>query len=273
MITGGRKLSETDPSHRMIHILASGVFFTGVLKDLLCLPRPLSPPLQRITMSDHTSLEYGFPSTHAANAISVIVYALFNLPSSRFSTYPTTRVFIWLLLVLYAVSILLGRLYCGMHGFFDVFIGSSVGAVISVVECLYGEVLDRFIHTESFKAVSIVILVILVLVRVHPEPADDCPCFDDSVAFAGVMCGTELGTWHFAQTSFSWNQPVPATVPFQLDVLGWPKTVTRIIIGVLCVFAWRGIMKPTLLKGLPPIFRIVERLGLSLPRKYFMQAS
>ena len=257
----------------MVHILASGVFFTGVLKDLMCLPRPLSPPLKRITMSDHTSLEYGFPSTHSTNAMSVVVYALFSLPSSTFSTHPIARLLLWILLFFYAVSIILGRLYCGMHGFFDVFIGGSIGAVLSMVECFYGKTLDDFIHTGSFKALSIVILIILVLVRIHPEPADDCPCFDDSVAFAGVMCGTELGNWHFAQTSFSWDQPVPATVPFQLEVLGWPKTIARIIIGVLCVFAWRGIMKPTLLKGLPPIFRIVERLGLSLPRRFFVQAS
>ena len=257
----------------MVHILASGVIFSCFLKDLLCLPRPLSPPLQRITMSGSTALEYGFPSTHSTNAVSVAVYALFKLHSPASTVHPSTKLVLELLSYSYATSIVLGRLYCGMHGFLDVLVGSLLGAALSTIECLYGEQFDAFIYEGSFTAISIIILIVLVLVRIHPEPADDCPCFDDSVAFAGVMCGVELGNWHFAQSSYSWDKPVPATVPFKLEVLGWPKTLARIMIGVLIIFAWRGVMKPALFKGLPPIFRIVERLGLSLPRRFFIQAS
>ena len=35
----------------LVHMLALGVYLSGFMKDLVCLPRPLSPPLQRITMS------------------------------------------------------------------------------------------------------------------------------------------------------------------------------------------------------------------------------
>ncbi|CAF9942290.1 hypothetical protein IMSHALPRED_003459 [Imshaugia aleurites] len=160
-----------------------------------------------------------------------------------------------------------------MHGFFDVLVGSALGASLSIVQCLYGDNFDHFIHAGSFKAPAVVILIILVLVRIHPEPADDCPCFDDSVAFAGVMIGVELGNWHFGRSGRAWNEPTLATVPFNLEALGWPRTIARIVIGVLMVFAWREVMKPALLKSLPPIFRIVEMLGLSLPRRFFVQAS
>lgn len=124
-----------------------------------------------------------------------------------------------------------------MHGFFDVLVGSLLGALLSIIQCLYGDSFDRFIHTGTFKAPAIVVLIILVLVRIHPEPADDCPCFDDSVAFAGVMIGIELGNWHFGRSGMAWDKPVLATVPFNLSVLGWPRTIARIIIGVLMVFA------------------------------------
>lgn len=257
----------------MVHILASGVFLSGFVKDLLCLPRPLSPPLQRITMSGSAALEYGFPSTHSTNAVSVVVYALFMLNSPEQSISPAFNIFLQVLSCSYAFSIVLGRVYCGMHGFFDVIIGSALGAALSVLKCVYDSVFDDFIYNGSFKSLSIVILIVLVLVRIHPEPADDCPCFDDSVAFAGVFCGVEFGNWHFAQTQFSSNDPVPGTVPYSLEVLGWPKTIARIFIGVLCIFAWREVMKPALLKCLPPIFRIVERLGLSIPRRFFTPAS
>jgi len=257
----------------MVHILASGVFLSGFIKDLLCLPRPLSPPLQRITMSGSAALEYGFPSTHTTNAVSVAVYALLSLYDPSPTVSPALKLFLEVLSYFYAISIIVGRVYCGMHGFFDVFVGSLLGAAISVVQFFYVSTLDEFLQSRSFKALSIIILIICVLVRIHPEPADNCPCFDDSVAFAGVLCGVELGNWHFAQSALSWDTPVPATVPFQLEVLGWPKTVTRICLGVSCIVAWRAIAKPFLLKVLPPIFRVVEKLGLSLPRRFFTQAS
>lgn len=257
----------------MVHILASGVFFTGVLKDMLCLPRPLSPPLHRITLSESVALEYGFPSTHSTNAVSVAVYVLFALNSPDSTVPPNTKFLLETLSYAYATSIMLGRLYCGMHGFFDVFVGAFLGAILSVIQCLYGDAFDNFIYNGSLKAPAIVVVVILFLVRIHPEPADDCPCFDDSVAFAGVMIGAEFGYWHYAQSGLAWDVPVPATAPFELQALGWPRTIARIIVGVLMIFAWREMMKPTLLRTLPPIFRIVEKLGLSLPRRFFKKAS
>lgn len=114
----------------MVHILATGVFFTGFLKDMLSLPRPLSPPLHRITMSGSAALEYGFPSTHSANAVSVAVYTLFSLHSPDCTLQPTTRLILESLSYFYAFSIVLGRLYCGMHGFFDVIVGSIMGALV-----------------------------------------------------------------------------------------------------------------------------------------------
>lgn len=257
----------------MVHMLANGVFWSGVVKDTLCLPRPLSPPLQRITMSGSAALEYGFPSTHSTNAISVVVYVLHALrlvePADRTLWHAVAQVaFYW-----YGISIVLGRLYCGMHGFFDVVIGSILGVAIAAVEIAWGEAFQDWIIGGTYMNPLLLTLLILVLVRSHPEPADNCPCFDDSVAFAAVVIGVEVGNWHFATTTYSWDLPTPATVPYRLDKLGYFKTCVRIALGVSIVFAWRAIMKPTLLRGLPPLFRVIERLGFDLPRKFFLKAS
>lgn len=257
----------------MVHILASGVFLTGFIKDMLSLPRPLSPPLQRITMSGSAALEYGFPSTHSANAVSVAVYALFTLHSPECTLQESTKAILEIVSYFYAFSIILGRLYCGMHGFFDVIIGSILGAALSAIECIYIDTIDAYLYSSAWHMPFLVAVIIIAMVRIHPEPADDCPCFDDSVAFAGVMIGIELGGWHFAQSGWAWDAPIPGTVPFNLEHLGWIVVILRIVVGVLCIFAWREVMKPTLLKGLPHLFRVIERLGLSLPRKFFMQAS
>ncbi|KUI58909.1 hypothetical protein VP1G_06179 [Cytospora mali] len=247
----------------LVHILAEGVFFTGFIKDMVSLPRPLSPPLHRITMSGSAALEYGFPSTHSANAVSVAVYAVLCLRSADNTLAPTTKLGLELLGYFYAASIVIGRLYCGMHGFLDVIIGSSMGAAISLVEFYYGPPFNTYLHASGWIAPFILGLIIIVLVRVHPEPADDCPCFDDSVAFAGVMIGLEAGLWHMGADSLM--GPFPG--------LSWTMTVVRVVFGVLTIVAWRESMKPTLLKSLPALFRIIERLGVSLPRRFFVPAS
>lgn len=258
---------------RLVHILALGVFFSGFLKDLCSLPRPLSPPLQRITMSGHVALEYGFPSTHSANAVSVVVYAVLLLRNSETNIFsPATSTLIEAATYFYAVSIVFGRLYCGMHGFLDVIFGSLIGAVISLVEFYYAPLLENWMYESSYVAPLIVTVVIVVLVRIHPEPADDCPCFDDSVAFAGVMIGLEFGGWHLARSRWASIYMGPEAA-FDLAKLGWPVAVARVIFGVLVIFAWREVMKPAMLFALPHLFRIIETHGLSLPRRFFVPAS
>lgn len=224
-------------------------------------------------MSGSTALEYGFPSSHSTNAVSVAIYALLILRLDEPEISPWSNTILQAVSYCYGCSIVIGRLYCGMHGFLDVIVGSVLGAAISMVQYWYGQRLDDYVHSGSLQTIIIIILVILVLVRVHPEPADDCPCFDDSVAFAGVITGIEYGNWHFARTNYAVSYPVPATVPFNLEAMGWPIAVARIMVGVLSIFAWREVMKPSLLRVLPPVFRIVEALGLDLPRKFFKQAS
>ncbi|KAF2143796.1 uncharacterized protein K452DRAFT_285837 [Aplosporella prunicola CBS 121167] len=258
----------TNLGKAMVHVLASGVFWSGFVKDMLCLPRPLSPPLQRITMSGSAALEYGFPSTHSTNAVSVAIYAIWLLRATD-----EAHVLLQTLFYCYTVSIIFGRLYCGMHGFFDVVIGTIIGALLAAIELAFGNAFDHWVCSESWTNPLIVTLVILVLVRIHPEPADDCPCFDDSVAFAGVVIGCEIGVWHYAKSSYALDDPIPGTVPFDLYKIGWLKATLRIFLGVLIIFAWRGLMKPILLKLLPPVFRVLERLRMSLPRKFFLAAS
>ncbi|KAF2458973.1 PAP2 superfamily-domain-containing protein [Lineolata rhizophorae] len=299
-----------------VHMLALGVFWSGFVKDMLCLPRPLSPPLQRITMSGSAALEYGFPSTHSTNAVSVALYALWLLQStypsdihhpldSTAAAEPSSFVPLALqfLCYFYAASIIIGRLYCGMHGFFDVAVGSALGAAIAYVEWQSAARFDGWMSgpQAGLAPIIFIILAVLLLVRAHPEPADDCPCFDDSVAFAGVVIGLEIGEFRIAGWEFRNAGGRMAAAPELLsaaaakavgavaDVDGdagavgkeaaalllvqWGKALVRIVLGVAIIFTWRGVMKPALLKALPPLFRVIEHLGVDLPRKFFLKAS
>ena len=259
---------------RLVHILALGVFWTGFIKDFYSLPRPLSPPLHRITMSGSAALEYGFPSTHSANAVSVAVYALLLLHSPDSTLSPSTKLALEALSYFYAFSIVVGRLYCGMHGFLDVIVGSILGTAISMVEFEYGPAFDAYMHSSTWLAPSIAGIVVIVLVRIHPEPADDCPCFDDSVAFAGVVIGLEYATWSYGRIPWDpWETNAHSDNTVNVLPLGLIVNILRIVFGVLVIFAWRESMKPALLKSLPHLFRLIEQSGFDLPRRFFTPAS
>ena len=254
-------------------MLAAGVYLTGFLKDLLCLPRPLSPPLARISMSGSAALEYGFPSSHSANAVSVTLYAIYKLRQSANEYNSTVNTALQALFYFYALSIVVGRLYCGMHGFLDVVIGSIMGALITAFQLFYGDWMDSWIFSGSYRDIFIATLVVCILVRIHPEPADDCPCFDDSVSFSGVVIGINLGAWHYAQTSYALQDAYPSSVPFDLQQMGMVKASIRVLLGVVVIFVWRATMKPTLFTVLPPLFRLLEQARLNLPRAFFLNAS
>jgi membrane-associated phospholipid phosphatase len=99
-------------------VLALGVYVSALFKDLLCLPRPKAPPVRRLVFSNsNTHLEYGFPSTHTTNAVSV---GLFLLSYSE-------QVWWNVLIYVYMFSVSFGRIYCGMHGLVDVLTGVVLG--------------------------------------------------------------------------------------------------------------------------------------------------
>lgn len=225
-------------------------------------------------MTGYAALEYGFPSTHSANAVSVTTYAILLLRSPENVLPEGTKLTLECLAYFYAVSIVVGRLYCGMHGFLDVVFGAVLGLFISLGEFYYGPALDHFMYNSSWVAPLLAAAVLIVLVRIHPEPADDCPCFDDSVAFAGVVIGVELGTWTYGKTPWDpFDGPTHGPHFLHVSRLTWPVILARLVLGVGVVFAWRELTKPALLKGLPHLYRLIARVGIQLPRRFFKPAS
>lgn len=254
-------------------MLAAGVYLSGYAKDLVCLPRPLSPPLQRITMSGSAALEYGFPSTHTTNAVSAAVYCLHTLWASQdeYSTW-NYRALVAACLC-YATSISIGRMYCGMHGFFDVLFGAILGVLITSVRVLFGAAFDSWLISGGWLRPAIAVATLALAVRFHPEPADNCPCFDDSVAFIGVVMGICIGTWNYAQFMTGSSQPDIAIADLYITSnADLTRVAGRLLGGIVMIFIWRSTAKKVLLKSLPPVFRFVGYYGLRIPRRYFLQS-
>lgn len=252
----------------LVQMLAAGVYLSGAVKDMVCLPRPLSPPLQRITMSGSAALEYGFPSTHTTNAVSVAIFCAHQIHLMRGNLSPWTNIALQGMVYCYALSITVGRMYCGMHGFFDVIFGAMLGAVITWVRIALGEAFDSWLLAGDWKRIALVTAAILLAVRTHPEPADNCPCFDDSVAFLGVVVGVCLGIWQHAQG----HEAAELPGMYAFDNHNLIKLTARLVGGIVVVFMWRALAKPTLLRVLPPVFRFVDKWGFRIPRRYFLQS-
>ncbi|KAK4618190.1 Dihydrosphingosine 1-phosphate phosphatase [Fulvia fulva] len=257
----------------LVQMLAAGVYFSGYVKDMVCLPRPLSPPLQRITMSGSAALEYGFPSTHTTNAVSVAIYCLYNLWQTQDEYSLWQFRLLNLACLCYATSISIGRMYCGMHGFFDVVFGAALGALITAFRVLLGPAFDAWVIAGDWTRPAIAVGILALAVQFHPEPADNCPCYDDSVAFIGVLMGISTGSWNYVHLLSNADRSAAAmSALYNFANRDLFKIAARLIGGIIVVFLWRATMKPLLLRGLPPIFRLVAHYGLNIPRRYFLQA-
>ncbi|ODQ79793.1 hypothetical protein BABINDRAFT_161487 [Babjeviella inositovora NRRL Y-12698] len=263
----------------LVFILGFGIYITGTLKDFLCLPRPRSPPLHRITMSGYTTKEYGFPSSHSANAtgVSLLLFVHFYAQIGQVST--PTSVASFTLLFIYYASLIFGRVYCGMHGFFDIITGSFIGCTIFLARYCVKQTWDHVVvYSGSWFFPPALIAFYLGLIHLHADPVDDCPCFDDSVAFIGVLLGYELSYWAFVKYDYSrvllpyvydtasLRGAAPVSIPFSLEKLGLFRSAARSVVGVVLVVVWKAVSKPLLFTVLPPVYK---KLGVYLPRSGF----
>ncbi|KAH3678523.1 hypothetical protein WICMUC_001540 [Wickerhamomyces mucosus] len=239
----------------LVFILGYGIYFTGFVKDFCCLPRPRSPPLHRITLSGYTAKEYGFPSSHSANATAFSLL----MASLVLQNYDSFQNCLWLYLSLVAIaayyfSLVIGRIYCGMHGFLDIIVGAVIGALCLLIRSLTADWWDHFITNSSIFAPILAVLINYSLIYFHISPVDDCPCFDDSIAFIGVIMGLEISSWVYA------NYFVPygfenIYIPYCFEELGVIKSALRVTVGLILVVIWKELSKPFLFKLFSPIYR------------------
>lgn len=171
----------------LVNTLAFGVYLSSAIKDLFCVPRPYSPPVTRLTVGS-THLEYGFPSTHSTNSVGMALYIYLCLREQRAlqllsgSGASSSGLDSWLWevgLVLYTFSVVYGRIYAGMHSIMDCTAGSLLGAAITLAQWHAFPLIESFLEIEGWTVPSILIPGCLLLVYVHPQPLDDCPCFED----------------------------------------------------------------------------------------------
>ena len=76
---------------------------------------------------------------------------------------------------------------------------------------------------------TITILLTLALVHFHPEPVDDCPCFEDAIAILSVVLGSYVGHWLSTQPDA--NLPPAPSLTTYGGVLGLTIALIRVTTG------------------------------------------
>jgi len=245
------------------------------MKDFLCSPRPFAPPVTRLTFSSH-HLEYGFPSTHSTNSISIALFIYSYVHRLYFSeaSISSTSYCVYLVgIIIYAFSIVFGRIYAAMHSFTDCIFGIIVGAAIWAFQHIY---LERIVDTITHGGLIVPIAatsICLLMVNQHPQPVDDCPCFEDAIAFLSVVLGDILGGWILFQYGvtpqfFKTSQPGAAYSTVTDVTTWWLFSVIKVVVGILLIFTWRILAKSSLHLALPRIYRFLASI-FTLPNRRF----
>jgi len=241
--------------------------YTGnCIKDIVSAPRPLSPPVRRLVITEEekeNALEYGLPSSHTLNTICLSGYLLYYI----INNFDSTNGFVFKLVVisfLVTLSLLIGigRIYLGMHSLIDVLGAAVLGTMILVLWFTVHERLDSFI-TSGKNVTSFWASFAFLLLFAYPTPELPTPSFEFHVAFNGVALGVVSGI----NRTFSefHNEYVPRLFGPHLGATMFFK---RVLIGLPIIIAVKFVSK-ALAKGLLPL--ICNLMGVPIKSSSYVQ--
>ncbi|XP_060208175.1 lipid phosphate phosphatase delta [Lycium barbarum] len=185
-------------ARQMTLLMALCDYIGNCIKDLVCAPRPSSPPVRRVTASKEereNSLEYGLPSSHTLNTVCLSGFLLHYILSYSQNDDAITGLAI---VSFFVFLIALGRIYLGMHSLIDIIGGLAFGLAILAFWLSVHKYVDDFIvsgqNVSSFWAV-----LSFLLLFAYPIPELPTPSFEFHTAFNGVALGIVIGvqqTYH-----------------------------------------------------------------------------
>jgi len=263
---------------RRLLLVWVGTYFVGqLMKDLLKLPRPRSPPV--VALEKHYEAEYGFPSTHSM--VGVVV-PFFTLQQRRAQWAPFVPEYVlWSLAGTYCLLMTTSRIYLGVHSLVDVYSGLLLGMSFLWLCVDWVEAVEEFVLFRSSYLLLIIISCWLIWVYfflTFPNKWVNSP--GDTTLIIGAGCGTMLAFSHFHEVlsphHFSFQLLAPLSVqfvqlysPHLLPLL----YLLRIVTSLLILFLTRAIAK-TLLNAFLPLLLppsnvpLKHRYEVELPCKF-----
>ena len=167
-------------------LMAAAFYFAGAVKNLLILPRPPSPPI--IPLKKET--DWGLPSHHALLGVNMPWYLWFYM-YQNYQLEPLVAVVLFTGLATWSFCVMFSRLYLGVHSPADVVTGGILGCLLLAFWLQIDNMVDFYIATSN--GCYVVLVGVVVLMVIHPDPYPLTITYDDTVAMAGITVGISFG--------------------------------------------------------------------------------
>jgi sphingosine-1-phosphate phosphatase 1 len=181
-------------ARQMNFVVCGGLLWGNLLKDVFRLPRPANVnkavwvPTSATHMDSTACRDFGFPSTHAMNAVSNSLFTVLYVQQHHAALAGPWV--LWGCLGVWVFSLALGRLYLGVHSPMDVKGGLGLGLAIALImqrPCGFAETFDGILlHTPNVGAVLLAFL--LALLVLNPQPRPMTPTFLQPVVTSSIRC-------------------------------------------------------------------------------------
>ncbi|XP_077963324.1 sphingosine-1-phosphate phosphatase 2 isoform X2 [Gasterosteus aculeatus] len=252
------------------------VMYVGqATKDVLKLPRPLSPPV--VKLETRVDAEYGLPSTHAMAATAISFTVLLSAPARIQFQFE-----VGLLIALTLSSLVcLSRLYTGMHSVLDVLCGVLLSALLLFLTFPYWEAFDR-LQLSSAASPAAAPALLLLLSYTYPDAARYSTTRGDTTTILGAGAGCSVGYWVNERLgrTFEPRGPLPAPLP-ALTAAALARGAARFLVGAAAVLGTRQAAKAASLRALYAWYGVrggdraaaARRREIEVPYKFFTYAA
>lgn len=170
-------------------LMAICSYVAGFFKNLLCLPRPPSPPVVPLQRCQDWSL----PSHHAVLNVSapwfIWFYTVFNYALSL-----PVKIIIFSFIATWSFSVMFSRMYLGVHSPADIMSGGVIGCVLLAVWLQVHEGVDLYLSSSpSLLCMVGVACIVVLLLSIHPDPYPVTIIFAETVCTTGAAMGFVFG--------------------------------------------------------------------------------
>lgn len=172
----------------LVFLMALSFCITSYLKNLLCLPRPPSPPV--IPM--HPTKDWAFPSHHSVLSVTVTWYICLYVYIHYCWSLPVLAL-LCVGVSTWCVLIMFGRLYLGVHSPADILAGGLIGCCLLVVWLQVDTAVDASLGSWVF--VAWVALGYAIVLYFHPDPHPVSIVFIETCSMTAMAFGFVVGSF------------------------------------------------------------------------------
>lgn len=182
-------------------VVCWGLLWGNLMKDVFRLPRPANVepkvwvPHLASQMDSTACRDFGFPSTHAMNAVSNSLFWVLYCLQYGMAGKPVSHTVLFVGTLVWIVSITFGRLYLGVHSPMDVKGGLLLGLTMVVIcqrPVSLCDHLDKWILIAPHAGI-LVLFFCAVLLTLNPQPRPMTPTFMQNCVLCGLIWGDIVG--------------------------------------------------------------------------------